>query len=124
MVRLLETIQTQLIGWIMCVPNPLYSYHIQMTLNDYMGRSDFGATGNSVYMCVCVCVCARVFWVEVEGTNYIFFRTDGPRNSLQLTLLSKFVLVTGFILQKRNISFVSRCRPLILNVREEHGTVI
>ena len=50
----------------------------------------------------------------MESTNCLFFSTDGPRGSLQLTLLLKFVLATGFILQRRNIFFVSRCRPVIV----------
>ena len=66
MVRLLETIQIQLIGWIMCVANRLYSFHVQMTLNECVGRSDFGKTGNGV----CVCVC----WVGGGGYKLSLLR--------------------------------------------------
>jgi hypothetical protein len=54
------------------------------------------------------------FGGEGGVTKYLRFSTDGHRNSLQLTLVSKFVHVTGFILQRRNIFIVSRCRPLTL----------
>jgi hypothetical protein len=117
MVRLLETIQTRPIGWIMCVPNPLYSYHFQMTLNEWIGRIDCGATG----ICVCVCVCVGCWWGVQTVCSSVLMDPEIRYNWRYCQNLFLYLV----LFCKGEISFLlAAVDHQYCNLREWHGTGI